>query len=85
MPTGIIQSDCNHFYLTNRETEALARLRPKEPTVSQILEQLSLGGLVPSTPELLWVQRPSNTLMWNVRERTLDTNAGERVLGQPCS
>lgn len=40
MPTGIIQSDCNHFYLTNRETEALARLRPKESTVSQILEQL---------------------------------------------
>lgn len=38
MPLGIIQYDCDHFYLKDEETEALGWPRPKEPAVSQILE-----------------------------------------------
>lgn len=38
MPLGIIQYDCDHFYLTDGETEALGQPGPKEPAVSQILE-----------------------------------------------
>lgn len=38
MPIGIIQSHCDLCYLTDGETEALARSKPKEPAVSQILE-----------------------------------------------
>lgn len=38
MPLEITQSDCDHFYLTDGETEALARPGSKEPAVFQILE-----------------------------------------------